>query len=35
MTADQITYSVFGAFVIIALIFDLGLLSKKNVQRSR
>ncbi|RYF90006.1 MAG: tellurium resistance protein TerC, partial [Chitinophagaceae bacterium] len=32
MTADQITYSVFGAFVIIALIFDLGLLSKKNAE---
>ncbi len=32
MTADQITYLVFGAFVIIALIFDLGLLSKKNAE---
>lgn len=32
MTADQITYSVFGVFVIIALIFDLGLLSKKNAE---
>lgn len=30
MTKDQITYLVFGAVLIIALIFDLGLLSKKN-----
>jgi tellurite resistance protein TerC len=30
MTTDQITYLLFGALVIIALIFDLGLLSKKN-----
>jgi tellurite resistance protein TerC len=30
MTVDQITYLVFGIVLLIALIFDLGLLSKKN-----
>jgi tellurite resistance protein TerC len=30
MTTDQITYLVFGAVLVLALIFDLGLLSKKN-----
>jgi tellurite resistance protein TerC len=30
MTSDQITYLVFGAVLLIALVFDLGLLSKKN-----
>jgi tellurite resistance protein TerC len=30
MTTDQITYLIFGILVIVALIFDLGLLSKKN-----
>ena len=30
MTTDQITYLVFGAVLLVALIFDLGLLSKKN-----
>ncbi|MBL7744190.1 MAG: TerC/Alx family metal homeostasis membrane protein [Chitinophagaceae bacterium] len=30
MTKDQITYLVFGVVLIIALVFDLGLLSKKN-----
>lgn len=30
MTPDQLTYSIFGGLVVIALIFDLGLLSKKN-----
>ena len=30
MTSDQLTYLLFGGLVIIALIFDLGLLSKKN-----
>lgn len=30
MTTDQLTYLLFGALVIFALIFDLGLLSKKN-----
>ncbi len=30
MTPDQITYTVFGAVLILALIFDLGLMSKKN-----
>jgi tellurite resistance protein TerC len=30
MTTDQITYLVFGIVLVIALAFDLGLLSKKN-----
>lgn len=30
MSKDQIAYIVFGAVIIIALIFDLGLLSKKG-----
>ncbi len=30
MTPDQITYIVFGIVLILALAFDLGLLSKKN-----
>jgi tellurite resistance protein TerC len=30
MTPDQITYTVFGALLVLALTFDLGLLSKKN-----
>lgn len=30
MTPDQITYLVFGILLVIALAFDLGLLSKKN-----
>ncbi len=30
MTTDQITYLVFGIILIIALVFDLGLLSKKG-----
>jgi tellurite resistance protein TerC len=30
MTTDQVTYIVFGAVLLVALIFDLGLLSKKN-----
>jgi tellurite resistance protein TerC len=30
MTPDQLTYLVFGVVLILALIFDLGLLSKKN-----
>ena len=30
MTTDQIIYAVFGVVVVIALIFDLGLMSKKN-----
>lgn len=30
MTTDQITYTVFGILLILALVFDLGLLSKKN-----
>jgi tellurite resistance protein TerC len=32
MTTDQLTYIIFGVLVIVALIFDLGLLSKKNTQ---
>lgn len=31
MTTDQLTYLLFGSLVIIALIFDLGLLSKRNI----
>lgn len=30
MTPDQISYLVFGIVIIVALIFDLGLLSKKG-----
>ncbi len=30
MVTEQITYIVFGAVLIVALVFDLGLLSKKN-----
>jgi integral membrane protein, TerC family len=30
MTAEQITFVTFGALLVLALIFDLGLLSKKN-----
>jgi tellurite resistance protein TerC len=30
MTTDQITYLVFGIVLLLALAFDLGLLSKKN-----
>lgn len=30
MTTDQVTYLVFGAVLIFALVFDLGLLSKKS-----
>ncbi len=30
MTTDQLTYAIFGAVIILALIFDLGLLSKKT-----
>ena len=30
MTSDQITYVVFGIVLVLALVFDLGLLSKKN-----
>ncbi len=30
MNTDQITYLVFGAVLILALVFDLGLLSKKD-----
>lgn len=30
MTHEQIIYSVFGVVLLLALIFDLGLLSKKN-----
>jgi tellurite resistance protein TerC len=30
MSQTQITYIVFGAVLILALVFDLGLLSKKN-----
>ncbi|MFI5129100.1 MAG: TerC/Alx family metal homeostasis membrane protein [Chitinophagales bacterium] len=30
MTTEQISYLVFGVVLLVALIFDLGLLSKKN-----
>ncbi|MEO7922770.1 MAG: TerC/Alx family metal homeostasis membrane protein [Chitinophagaceae bacterium] len=30
MTTDQLTYLVFGVLLVVALIFDLGLLSKKG-----
>ena len=30
MTPEQVTYLVFGIVLILALVFDLGLLSKKN-----
>ncbi len=30
MTADQVSYLVFGIVLIVALVFDLGLLSKKD-----
>jgi len=30
MTREQITYVVFGGLLILALAFDLGLLSRKN-----
>jgi tellurite resistance protein TerC len=30
MTPEQITYAVFGIVLVIALVFDLGLLSKKH-----
>lgn len=32
MTPDQITYLIFGIVVIAALVFDLGLLSKKDTK---
>jgi tellurite resistance protein TerC len=34
MTHDQITYLVFGVVIVLALIFDLGLLSKKSSEVS-
>ena len=30
MTTDQLTYLVFGIVLVLALVFDLGLLSKKG-----
>jgi tellurite resistance protein TerC len=30
MTPDQLTYLIFGILLVLALVFDLGLLSKKN-----
>ena len=30
MTTDQLTYLIFGIIVLVALVVDLGLLSKKN-----
>ena len=34
MTQEQITYIVFGGLLILALVFDLGLLSKKSTHVS-
>ncbi len=34
MTPEEITYLVFGIVIVIALIFDLGLLSKKSAEIS-
>ena len=34
MNADQLTYLVFGIVLVIALVFDLGLLSKKSAEVS-
>lgn len=34
MTTDQITYLVFGIVILIALVLDLGLLSKKSAEIS-
>lgn len=34
MTTDQLTYLVFGIVIVVALAFDLGLLSKKNTHIS-
>lgn len=34
MTADQLTYLVFGIVILIAVILDLGLLSKKSAEMS-
>ena len=30
MTTDQLSYLVFGIVLVLALVFDLGLLSKKS-----
>jgi len=30
MTPDQLTYLVFGIVLVLALVFDLGLLSKRD-----
>lgn len=32
MSPDQITYFIFGLVILLALVFDLGLLSKKNTK---
>jgi tellurite resistance protein TerC len=34
MTADQLSYLVFGVVVLLALVFDLGLLSKQSAEIS-
>src|SRR5688572_23258859 len=34
MTPDQLTYLVFGIVLVLALVFDLGLLSKKSAEIS-
>jgi tellurite resistance protein TerC len=32
MTADQLTYLVFGVVLVVALVIDLGLLSKRSAE---
>jgi tellurite resistance protein TerC len=34
MTPDQLSYLVFGIVVLLALVFDMGLLSKRNTEMS-
>ena len=34
MTAEQVSYLVFGIVILLALVFDLGLLSKKSAEIS-
>lgn len=34
MTAEQVSYLVFGIIILLALVFDLGLLSKKSAEIS-
>jgi len=34
MSADQLTYLIFGIIILVAVILDLGLLSKKSTEMS-